>query len=145
MQKNIYIPDLPTLIFFRPLQEMKQYFFLGLMVMDACNHFYVFTKMWPRFFVLVSVCCVYGSQGHNADLPVRSQGRLPKMLREDDPGGSVAAMPASAMRRLPNQNSQAQAIRRFFGREVVQFRPAKIQFRPAQNQFRPANATWQDE
>ena len=61
-------------------------------------------RLLKQFFSVVSVRDMCERQSDHADIPLWPPGRVPKMLREDDPDGSVAASAAPPLCHLPRQD-----------------------------------------
>jgi hypothetical protein len=60
---------------------------------------------------MVSVRDMRQRQSDDADIAVWAPGRVPKMLREDDPDGSVSASLATPLRHLPREDPATEAER----------------------------------
>lgn len=80
-------------------------------------------SIFPFFFF--SVRSVFVRQGYNADVSMWPQGSVPKVLREDDPGGSHTEVSTLALRGLPLTDSQAQTVRCQFTHQESWKRPTE--------------------
>lgn len=60
---------------------------------------------------MISVRDMRQRQSDDADVTLWPPGRVPEVLREDDPDGSVAASAAPPLRHLPRQDTTAETER----------------------------------
>jgi hypothetical protein len=54
---------------------------------------------------MFSVRDMFGGQGYDADLSMRTSRRVPEVLHQDDSGGSLTAMSPATLCHLPHADS----------------------------------------